>query len=226
MTKISVIIPTLNEETSIASLLSRLIGITGIEIIVSDGGSTDRTAEQCRAMGVIFLPGPPGRGRQLNVAVRHASGDALFFLHADSIVEENVFNDIRQALHSGDGWGCCSLYFNEQSFFFRLLGAASRWRARIFSSCYGDQGIYCSRGLFNQIGGFPEIPFLEDLAFSHHLRRMHKARMLPGKIITSTRRFRQYGLWKTLLKMQVVKTLFSLGVPPARLLEFYQAGRE
>ena len=216
---ISVIIPTLNEEGHIGELLRQLEQVPDLEVIVSDGGSRDRTLAICRSLGIKTVSGPAGRGRQLNAGARAATGDILFFLHADSCPEERAFPEIRRAGHN---WGCCSLVFNENTLFFRLVAAASRRRAQFTSSCYGDQGIFCTRELSNRVGGYPEFPFLEDLAFSHRLRRREKARVLPARIVTSTRRFRQYGPGRTLLKMQMVKLLFFLGVPPARLLGFYQ----
>lgn len=223
--RISVIIPTLNEETRLGGLLSQIAGTPGIEVIVSDGGSTDRTLEVCRTKAVRWVSSPAGRGAQLNSGASIAKGEVLFFLHADSQVEQRVFGDIRQAVRNGRDWGCCSLSFNEPTWFFRALAAASRLRVRLFSSCYGDQGIWCLQDLFRQTGGFPDFPFLEDLAFSRRLRRCQRAVMVAGKVITSTRRFRQHGLWITLMKMQVVKVLFRFGVSPGRLLAFYQGAK-
>ncbi|SFR16428.1 TIGR04283 family arsenosugar biosynthesis glycosyltransferase [Desulfoscipio geothermicus] len=221
--KISVIIPTLNEEAHIGALLKNLGQVQGIEIIVVDGGSTDRTLEICRLHAVNCLSGAPGRGTQMNLGAQKATGDILFFLHADSTVEMRVFNDIRKAVRNGYRWGCCTLFFTEQTIFFNLVAIASRLRVKFFSSCYGDQGIFCEKDLFSRAGGFPDFPFLEDLAFSHCMRRYQRAGMIPGKITTSTRRFRQNGLFRTLLKMQMVKALYTLGISPGKLLDIYQS---
>ncbi|WXJ90390.1 hypothetical protein MTKAM_19820 [Moorella thermoacetica] len=220
------IIPTLNEEGYIGDLLRKLVQVPDLEIIVSDGGSRDRTLAICRSLGIRTVSSPAGRGRQLNAGAGAATGDIFFFLHADSCPEEQVFPEIRQAVAEGSSWGCCSLVFSENTLFYRLVAAASRSRARFTSSCYGDQGIFCTRELFNRVGGFPEFPFLEDLAFSHRLRRQEKARVLQARIVTSTRRFRQNGPGRTLFKMQLVKLLFILGVPPARLIGFYQGAKK
>jgi len=178
------------------------------------------------SFAVKCVTGLAGRGRQLNAGAQSATGDIFFFVHADCALHERVWEDIRRAVQNGSRWGCCSMSFNENTLFFRLVALASHWRVKLASSCYGDQGIFCTRNLFYQVDGFPEFPFLEDLAFSHRARRLSKAVALPGKITTSTRRFRQNGLWRTLLKMQTVKLLFSLGVSPDKLIGFYNTKRE
>jgi rSAM/selenodomain-associated transferase 2 len=220
--KISIIVPTLNEEANLGKLLQRWAKTPDLEIIISDGGSTDNTERVAGEWPVLWVSGPPGRGGQLNRGVQRASGDILLFLHADTHLEKHIFTDIRMAVRDGGHWGCCSLEFDKATPFFRILGAASRLRVKIFSSCYGDQGIFCKKDFFFQIGGFPEWPFLEDLAFSQKARKYSPAKIIPGRIITSTRRFQRYGQWRTLYKMQVVKGLYYLGVPPEKLFLFYQ----
>ncbi|MDD4753649.1 MAG: TIGR04283 family arsenosugar biosynthesis glycosyltransferase [Desulfitobacteriaceae bacterium] len=222
MSKISVIIPTLNEEEQIPSLLESLLGIPAVEIVVSDGGSTDRTREICSSYPVTCVFGPPGRGQQLNLGARNAGGDIFFFLHADSKVESSVFKEIRWSVERGSRWGCCTLAFDDPSLRYQILAAVSHLRVKIISSCYGDQGIFCERELFFEAGGFPGFPFLEDLAFSRVLRRFQKSCSVPAKIVTSSRRFRKHGFWLTLYKMQLAKLLFSLGMSPERILEIYR----
>ena len=219
--RLTVIIPTYNEEENIAGLLSRLVVQPDVEIIVSDGGSTDNTAGVCSRFPVTFIEGLPGRGRQLNEGASKAAGDVLLFLHADSIIEDRVFDDIPAAVKSGFRWGCCNLGFDRRGLAFKALAAASGIRTRLFSSCYGDQGIYCDRNLFFLAGGFPDIPFLEDICLSSKLRRYMSACLLPGRVITSARRFREGGFLKTLVKMQVIKMLFAFGVSAERLVKMY-----
>lgn len=223
-TKISVIIPTLNEAATIGRLIKFLQGIPELEIIISDGGSRDGTTEQIRQRGVVAVPSKPGRGVQLNAGVQVASGGILLFLHADSQLQEATLARIRQSVSKGNQWGCYRLRFDEDSWFFRILAKASDWRARYLSMCYGDQGIYCTRAFFDSIGGFQDWRLLEDLEFSQRARRRAKACVLKDQIITSTRRFRTHGLWRTLWKMQGVKVLFALGFPLSHIERFYQAG--
>lgn len=223
---ISVIIPVLNEENNITLLLDKISGLPGIEIIISDGGSDDCTVELCNSYSAKVLTSKPGRGGQLNIGAEAATGDILFFLHADTLVQEQVLADIRQAIASGYKWGCCTLEFNEDTLFFRLAAFFSNWRARWLSSCYGDQGIYCRRDLFEQMKGFSDSPFLEDIVFSHRVRHRYRARVVPGKVVTSTRRFREGGLLKTIIKMQYIKILFKLGISPERLAKLYYSDKQ
>lgn len=221
---ISLIIPTLNEEERIGSLLQQLITVAGMEIIVSDGKSRDRTVEICRQFPVKIVVSEPGRGRQLNVGAREARGNILFFLHADSRVDYQVFIEIRKAVAIGHPWGCCTLGFDNSSLFYRMLAFFSNLRSRYLSSCYGDQGIFCDKDLFCKIGQFPTTVFMEDIGFSHKLRRLYRAYVVKGRVISSTRRFQEGGTVKTLLKMQLAKLFFMLGMPPERMLEWYRSG--
>lgn len=224
--KISVLIPTYNEEKNIGRLLERLVDQPEIEIIVCDGGSSDRTAEICASYPVKFIRSPKGRGPQLNAGAKVATGEILFFLHADSLVEPSVFPEIRQAVAENFLWGCCSLFFDDQSLFFRAVAFGSRLRARIFSICFGDQGIFCQRQFFLEQGGFPPIPLMEDLALSRKLRRISRAKVLTSPIVTSSRRFKEGGCLRTLLLMQKLKLLYYLGVAPERLALMYQGQRK
>ena len=221
---ISVIIPTLDEEQNIASLLASLAKLDGVEIIVCDGGSSDSTLEICRNFPVRLLCSPMGRGVQLNAGAQCAQGEILFFLHADSMIETRVLDDIRNVVAQGNLWGCCTLEFNERNWAFRAIAYFSNLRSRAFSSCYGDQGIYCQRDLFWSKGGFPDIIVLEDMEFSHLLRRHQRARVVDGRIMTSTRRFRAAGIVKTIAKMQMIKILYALGMKPEMLRTWYGSG--
>ncbi|MGI6119984.1 MAG: TIGR04283 family arsenosugar biosynthesis glycosyltransferase [Desulfosporosinus sp.] len=219
---ISIIIPTLNEERNIARLLDSLQSLAGVEIIVCDGGSTDATLKICRGFPVRVLSSQAGRGIQLNAGAQSAQGEIFLFLHADSMLENRILDDIRNAVNQGNCWGCCTLGFNEKNLLFFCIACLSNLRAKVFSSCYGDQGIFCQRDLFRRNGGFPETIFLEDIIFSHRLRRQQRARVVEGMIITSTRRFRKAGVWRTIGKMQLIKILYAIGIKPEQLWRWFK----
>jgi len=223
---VSVIIPTLNEEESIESLLQNLLAIPNIEVIVSDGGSSDDTLAICSRYPVIMVESRPGRGFQLNAGAASASGDILFFVHADSAIEPSLINEMCQAVNARQQWGCCTLSFDNEAFIFRLIAWQSNLRSRLYSSCYGDQGIFCSRRLFDEAGQYPTTVFLEDIALSDILRRKSRACILKGTITTSSRRFRRYGVFRTIIKMQMVKVMYRLGIKPESLIEWYHSGLE
>jgi len=223
---VSIVIPTLNEEKNIALLLENLLTLVGVELIVCDGGSSDATMEICRDYPVLFLRSAAGRGIQLNIGAQSAQGDILLFIHADSMIESRVLDDIRAAVAQGNRWGCCTLRFSERTLPFRTIAYFSNLRSKVVSSCYGDQGIYCQRDFFWENDGFPEIVFLEDLVFSHRIRKQQRARVVKGMITTSARRFREAGIGKTIGKMQMIKILFAIGIKPERLWKWYKSGRQ
>jgi rSAM/selenodomain-associated transferase 2 len=218
---ISIIIPTLNEEKNIARLLVSLQLLAGVELIVCDGGSSDATLKICRGFPVRVLSSQMGRGIQLNAGAQSAQGEIFLFLHTDSRIENRALDDVRNAVTQGDCWGCCTLGFSERTLLFFCIAFLSNLRAKVFSSCYGDQGIYCQRDLFRKNGGFPETIFLEDIMFSHRLRSQQRARVVKGMIITSTRRFRKAGVWRTIGKMQLIKILYAIGIKPERLWRWF-----
>lgn len=219
---VSIIIPTQNEERFIESLLINLLSLPAVEIIVSDGGSTDNTVTICRRFRVKIVESKPGRGPQLNAGADIAANQVLWFLHADSQVQPQTLNDIRSAISKGYKWGCCSLRFYETSFVLDLIATFSNLRARCLSICYGDQGIYCHRDLFFSAGKFPDTVFLEDLAFSRTLRQTNRAHVIAGRIGSSPRRFTEGGSIRTIVKMQAVKIAYRLGFKPELLNKWYQ----
>lgn len=218
---VSVIIPTLNEESHIEGLLQKLLQIPGIEIIVSDGGSQDNTRAICASYPVILVESATGRGPQLNKGADIATGNILFFIHADAEIEPQLILQMRKAVDAGHQWGCCTLRFDDKRMIFRLIAWQSNLRTRILSSCYGDQGIYCSRDLFYDAGTYPPTVFLEDIGMSDILRRKSRAWVLKGIITSSSRRFKKHGVFRTVVKMQMVKIMYRLGVKPERLIEWY-----
>lgn len=158
----------------------------------------------------------------MNRGAHLATGAVIIFLHADSQVEPAVWKQIREAHTLNYKWGCLTLTFDNRKKFYQFLAYFSNLRARLLSSCYGDQGIWCERDLFWEQGGFPDYPLMEDLAFSHRVRRWQRARVLPGKIISSARRFEAGGPWRVWLSMQKLKLLYGLGVSPNRLASRYR----
>jgi len=221
---ISVVIPVYNEEEIIAGLLAQLADIPALEVIVSDGGSTDGTLAACRHFPCRLLSGPKGRGRQMNAGAAAARGDLLLFLHADSAVTPELFYQLGIKAGQKDAWGGCRLAFDDPAPLFRLIARGSNWRARHRGILFGDQGIFCRRDFFQAQGGFADLPLMEDLEFSRRLRRIERPVLLPAVITSSARRFRRGGPLQTILLMQLLQLLYSLGVPAATLAEIYRSG--
>lgn len=213
----------LNEERAIAPTLDALgAGAPGAEIIVVDGGSTDRSVEIARARGAQTLSAGRGRARQMNAGAAAARGEALAFVHADTIVPATFASDIAAAL-AGPGvvGGRFDVELDELSLTSYLLGKLISLRSRIMRSATGDQAIFVRREVFVAMGGFAEIDLCEDVDFARRLKRSGRVACLRARVVTSARRWRQNGMIRTVLRMWLIKSLFLAGVSPARLRRYY-----
>lgn len=222
MQSISVIIPTLNEEAAIGSTLAAIHSQGDAEVIVTDGGSTDATRKLAADLARV-IDAPKGRALQMNAGAQAATGDILLFLHADSTLTAGAYEEIRRVLRDPAvvGGGFC-LRFDDPAFSFRLIEWGSNLRARRLGLIFGDQGIFVRRSVFEQMGGFREMPLMEDWDFSRRLGKEGRVVVSPLRIVTSSRRFRRHGVWRTVWRMQVIKLFYLLGVSTARLNRIYE----
>jgi rSAM/selenodomain-associated transferase 2 len=213
----------LNEERAIGTTLDAIrAGAPGAEVIAVDGGSTDRSVEMAAGRGVRTLTAGRGRGRQMNAGAAAAHGDALVFVHADTLVPPTFACDIGSALADPAVLGGrFDLELDESSFAWRALGKLISLRSRLMRSATGDQAIFVRRGAFVAIGGFAEIDLCEDVDFMRRLKRSGRVACVRSRVITSARRWRQSGLLRTVLKMWLIKSLFLAGVSAARLRRYY-----
>lgn len=222
---ISVIIPVYNEEQTLANLLPLLDSLAGEhEVLFSDGGSTDGTLELLAGHRVIA--GAKGRGAQCNRAGAEARGDVLFFLHCDSIISADALFHIRAAVDRGARWGCLTLRFDNTGLLYRLGGYISNLRVRWGHIVFGDQGIFMTRALFEQLGGFPELPIMEDYELSLGLKR---TKVFPvqvkSRIITSARRFQAGGIFRVAWAMQRLRAMYRRGVDMETISRAYRDER-
>ncbi len=219
--RLSIIIPVLDEESTIASTLKSL-GSFPVEAIVVDGGSQDRTADIAGQMQVRVIASSRGRARQMNTGAAAAQGDVLLFLHADTRLPPSAIGDVVSALDDPRYvGGRFDLRLDHSGIIFRLIGSLISLRSRLTRIATGDQAIFVRRGIFDAINGFPEIPILEDIAFCRNLKKMGKVACLRTQVVTSARRWQKDGVGRTILKMWVLKFLFLIGVSPFRLKRFY-----
>lgn len=214
--RISVVIPTFNEAAALPALLA---GLRDVEVIVADGGSVDGTCSLAGAATVIVAP--RGRGSQLAAGARVASGDALWFLHADTRVPADAIAAIRQVLADpAVGAGNFALRFDGQS-------RGARWltwlypRLRRLGLAYGDSGIFVRRAVYEQIGGIASYPIFEDLDLVRRLRRVTRFVHLSPELLTSSRRFESGFRWQ-FARWCWLQGLFWLGISPARLGRWYR----
>jgi rSAM/selenodomain-associated transferase 2 len=222
---ISIIIPTLNEKTTIREAAQSLAGLSGeYEVIVVDGGSDDETVEIAKACGLTVIDAPRGRGRQMNEGAARARGEVLLFLHADTRLPANALALIVQAFKNERVCGGN----------FRLIFAGGTFSAsalsllypllRIGGMCYGDSAFFVRRKIFEESSGYRDYPIFEDCDLYRRLRRKGKFKRLPAYATTSARRFegrfvRTFAVWSTL------QILYWLGVDPKVLGRLYKPVR-
>ena len=223
---ISVIIPTLNEANSIGRAIDNALAGGAHEVLVVDGGSDDGTLDVVRDKACRLLECAPGRAAQQNLGARHASGEVLLFLHADNWLEPVGLSQIEAALADDDMLGGA---FRQQieapGRLYRALERGNAWRAARLKLPYGDQGIFMRRETFEHLGGFPEVPIMEDLLLMRCFRRRFRGRtrlvLLPGPLHVSPRRWQRNGVIGQTARNWLLLSATLLGVSPHRLAAFY-----
>ena len=228
---IAVIIPTLNESSTIARTLTRTVALEFDEIVVSDGGSTDSTLQMVQACcarvpAVRLVTAPKGRARQLNEGVKACHSDIVLFLHADTELPPHAKTVIESTLKNPQiVGGRFDVRFDRPSRWGTIIGWFMNRRSRLTGIATGDQAIFVRRQVFEQMGGFPDIPLMEDIEFSRRLKRQGPTATLTDCVTTSFRRWEKNGPLRTILLMWTLRFLYWLGVSPARLNQWYRAVR-
>jgi len=224
--RFSIIIPVLHESEIINTLLKKLKHIAtneAFEIIVVDGSPTQDTLRVISDTNVKKYSCQQGRGRQMNEGAAHASGDILVFLHADTFLPLNAFSLIQTALKNKQYvGGAFTLQIQPQIAFFRMISAYSTLRSQITRAPYGDQVIFLRKTYFDAIGGYQDIPLMEDVEL---MRRIKKKKgqivILLHPVITSARRWDHEGFVYTLLRDNIIIFLYWCGMPAEKLAKFY-----
>ncbi|MBY0586719.1 TIGR04283 family arsenosugar biosynthesis glycosyltransferase [bacterium] len=220
---LSVIIPTWNEEKTIAKTIENIAHRSAIETIVVDGGSTDQTVSIARQAGAKTFLCRDGRGAQLNLGASVAAGESLLFLHADTILPDDFPERVHQHLSNSDvAGGAFSFGVDEPSSVPSMIRWGTNFRSRWLSLPFGDQALFCRASTFWTQGGFRPWPILEDVALIRDLSRMGRIVIDPAYAVTSARRWKQVGPWRTWWINQLVLAGYALGVSPDRLAHFYR----
>jgi rSAM/selenodomain-associated transferase 2 len=172
--------------------------------------------------GAKVISADRGRARQMNRGAAAATGDALLFLHADTRLPPFAFRDIAAALNEPRCLGGrFDVELEGDHWMLKVIGRMISYRSRVTKVCTGDQAIFVRRDVFEQMGGFPDLPLMEDIAFCRMLKRMGDVACLRSRVVTSARRWEVDGVWRTILKMWSLKLLYLAGVSPARLKQYY-----
>lgn len=220
---LSIIIPVLNEAAEIVSQLEALQNLrnAGALLVLVDGGSSDNTRELARPLVDRLIDSPRGRAVQMNTGARISTGEVLLFLHADTRLPPSADEDIRAALARGALWGRFDIRINAAHPLLRVVERMMNWRSHLTGIATGDQAIFVRRDVFEDAGGYPELPLMEDIAFTARLRRIAPPACLRACVVTSGRRWEKHGVARTILLMWRLRAEFYFGADPAKLAARY-----
>ena len=220
---LSIVMPVLNEAAGIEDTLRALADYRarGVEVIVVDGGSSDDTVARAEPFADHVIEAPRGRANQMNAGAAVAKGDVLLFLHADTRLPGNADTLIANGLaRSKRAWGRFDVRFDHGGWL-ALVAFMMNWRSWASGIATGDQAMFMTRAAFDEIGGFPPIALMEDVAASAKLKRLGRPLSLHERVTTSGRRWRQHGVWRTILLMWRLRLAFFFGGDPNSLARHY-----
>jgi rSAM/selenodomain-associated transferase 2 len=222
---ISIIIPVLNEAATIKPTLSQLQKQPGVEIIVVDGGSQDNTVNLAQQTGVkVITVVGKNRAAQMNAGADIATGEVLLFLHIDTQLPPD-FLDLATKILKQPGViaSAFELAIAGENLALRWIEILVKLRSHLLSLPYGDQAIFLKKQTFAQLGGFADLPIMEDFEFMQRLKRQGKIAIAPAQVTTSDRRWQKLGIWQTTLINQLMIAGYYLGVSPTKLSNFYRS---
>lgn len=219
---VSIVIPIINEAGMIQACMENLRALEGeFDVLFVDGGSTDGTLDIIGS-SYPLISCAKGRAKQMNEGASHTSGDVLLFLHCDSLLPKDAIKQIRVVLEEGYSFGCFRIAFDTRSFWMKCCAFLSNMRVRWRRIAFGDQGIFMTRLLFESIGGFPELPIMEDYQLSLMLRGKVPLGQARGPLLTSGRRFEDGGVLRTIWLMQCLQHRFRRGDDIHLISRLYQ----
>lgn len=221
MPDLAFVIPVLNEEEAVVQLLTSLRQqYPGSELIVVDGGSGDNTVARAMPLCDQLLVTEPGRAGQMNLGASVSRATCLCFLHADSlpaVAEQDLLRRLAGTL----GWGFCRVRLSGSRPIFRVIEWFMNQRSRLTGIGTGDQMLFLHRALFERTGGFDVIPLMEDVAYCNRLRRLGRPVFIDEPVQTSSRRWEQRGVLRTVLQMWFLRLAYFVGASPQRLWRYY-----
>lgn len=223
---LSIVIPALNESQCIRQTLEPLqpYRFAGAEVILVDGGSTDSTVSLSELLVDKLVISTAGRARQMNVGAKivDENSEVLLFLHADSQLPSQFFQELSVFRRTDEGWGAFDVKLDEPRIMFHVIAFMINLRSWLADICTGDQSIFLRKNLWNLVGGYDDIPLMEDVALCKKLKQMSKQYRIRKPVITSSRRWLKRGVWKTIWLMWTLRWKYWRGADPARLAELYR----
>ncbi|MGG5871903.1 TIGR04283 family arsenosugar biosynthesis glycosyltransferase [Pseudomonas peli] len=223
---LSVVIPVRNEAQALPYLLGDLADLraAGAELILVDGGSTDGTCELALGRVDQLLRTALGRALQMNAGAAVARGEYLWFVHADTRVSVESLESLQGALKERPLWGRFDVRLSGPGLALRVIGAMINLRSRLSGIASGDQGIFVARQRFEALGGYAPIPLMEDLQLCRRLNALARPRCLRPPLSTSSRRWEQHGIWRTVVLMWCLRLAYYCGASPEKLARQYRRG--
>ncbi len=222
--RLSVIVPVLDEAAGIAAALQALVPLraSGHEVIVVDGGSRDGTPALAAPLADRMLASPSGRAWQMNAGADAADGEVLLFLHADTTLPDGATVAIEKAVAAGARWGRFDVRISGRSAMFPVIATLMNARSRLSGIATGDQAIFVEAALFRQIGGYANLPLMEDIELSRRLRAVSPPACLRERVLTSGRRWEQRGVGRTIVLMWRLRWRYWRGTPAEQLAQAYR----
>lgn len=223
MASLSIVIPTLNEQENLQQMALHLQSIaSAVEFVVADGGSSDSSREVASGFADQITSSQPGRAIQMNKGASQASGDYVLFLHADTRLPDNFLELFKHWCSTEPDWGFFPIKLDGDHWLLRVIERGISSRSRITGCASGDQAVCIKRSCFESVGGYPELPLMEDVALSNLLSRQCRPKIFPSFVTTSSRRWERHGIVKTVLLMWKIRLSYYLGVSPVTLASWYR----
>ncbi len=223
---VAVIVPVLNEQAVLPGMVDMLLHLPVDGVVIVDGGSDDGSRELLRDSTLTWIDSMPGRARQMNAGSTNCKCDILLFIHADMILYSSHIEALKKRMAcSGYVGGRFDVQLSGAHPIFRVIEWMINVRSRLTRISTGDQCIFVRRTSFERLGGFPEQPLMEDVEFSKRLKKSGRVACLTERVVTSSRRWEQFGILKTVVLMWKLRFLYWAGVAPDRLAKLYSRAR-
>ena len=221
--RLSIVIPVLNDARSLEITLSRLQPLKSqdVELIVVDGGSVDNSVEIAKSLAHLVLNSSAGRALQMNKGAQFSYGEYLLFLHADSQLPATLLQNLDSWYLTAEKWGFFKLQLDDQRWPYRMITSAINWRSSLTRVSTGDQCQFFRRAFFKQLGRFPNLALMEDIAISKLARRETHPCIVSSQVLTSARRWQAHGWIQTIFFMWSCRLAYCLGVPTTWLAKMY-----